>query len=90
MPVRSKTQGMCDAVVWMEPLSLAYIHNRFKTQKMYDKTVKKYRFSFLFVPHWFVRQQKVKYLGMMTMIRIIISLLSGTMVIENARPKKQK
>ena len=57
---------------------------------MRDKAVKKYRFSLLFVPHWFVRKQHVKYLGMMTMIRIIISLLSGTMVIENARPKKQK
>ena len=31
MPVRSKTQGMYDAVVWMEPLSLTYIPNRFKT-----------------------------------------------------------
>ena len=51
---------MCNAVMCMEPLSLAYVPTRFKTRKMCDKAVRKDRFSLLFVPDWFVRQQQVK------------------------------
>ena len=53
---------MCDATVCMEPYFLASVLNRFKTRKMCDKAVRKERFSFLFVPDWFVTQEQVKYL----------------------------
>ena len=67
VPDRFKTQGMCDVVVCMEPLLLAYIANRFKARKMCDKAVRNDHFSVWlvqdwFVPDWFVTQQWIKYL----------------------------
>ena len=82
-------KGMCDTVVCMEPLLLAYIPNPFKTRKICDKAVGNDYFPMRFVPDWFVIQQRIKY-GIITMTGIIIRLLSGTMIIKNERPKKRK
>ena len=75
-----------------EPEILEFVPDHFKTPKICYKAVRDDPYSLKFVSNWFVTHKQVKY-GMMTMIMMIMMmmrLLSGTMVIKNARHRKQK
>ena len=41
LPRRLKTQEMCEEAVWIEPRSLAFVTNRFKTEGLCIKPVRR-------------------------------------------------
>ena len=47
------SQGMCDEAVDMEPCSLAYVPDHFKTQRMCERAVEKFLRILEFVPDHF-------------------------------------
>ena len=49
---------MSNKAVEVDPWQLKDVPNRFKKQKMCDKAVKDYPSSLLFVPDWFVKNNK--------------------------------
>ena len=89
-PDRFKTQEMCNKAVEKDSWALRFVPDHLKTQKMCDDAVWEEPFTLHFVPDWFVTQQELKtwddYHGLCNND----DLLSGTMVIKNARPRKQK
>ena len=91
IPDRFKKQEMCIKVVEVDPLSLGNVFDHLKTREMCDAAVKEDSSSLIYVPDWFVTQQQVKlWHDDDDFYDDIMRLLSGTMVIKNVRPKRQK
>ena len=82
---------MCERAIEKEPGPLEDVPDHRKTQGMCERAVKKCSGILENVPDWFVIQQQIKmWHVMMIIIAIMINLLSGSMVIKNARLRKQK
>ena len=80
IPDHFKTQEMCIKAAEVDPWQVDYIPDHFKTQEMCDKAVREVPFSLQYVPHWLV----------ILNIMMMMIVLSGTMVIKNVGPRKQK
>ena len=83
---------MCERAVEDDPGTLEFVPDHDKTQGMCDKAVRDHFFSLKYVRDWFYDDSEY---GMMTanvmmMMMMMMRSLSGTKVIKNARPKKQK
>ena len=50
MPYRSKTQGLCNEAVYIEPSFLAYVPDLFKTQTMCNEAVELDPYTLWFIP----------------------------------------
>ena len=67
IPDHLKTQEMCNEVVHMKPLSLAYVPDRFKTQEMCDEAVRNKPCMMFFVPeHFKTREMCNEIMGTMS------------------------
>ena len=77
-----KTQEMCNEAVEVSPFLLKYAPDNLKDAgAVLTRQSEGGPWNLRHVPDWFVTQQTYD---------IIIGLLNVTMVIKNARPKKQK
>ena len=76
-----KTQEMYNAVVLIEPYSLAFVHDRFKTKGMCNDAVHREAYTLGHV---------LDHLHHFRIITMMMNSLSGMIGVKNARPKKQK
>ena len=72
---------MCNAVVLIEPYSLAFVHDRFKTKGMCNDAVHREAYTLGHV---------LDHLHHFRIITMMMNSLSGMIGVKNARPKKQK
>ena len=81
---------MCERAIKDKSETLEFIPDHFKTQNMCDKAVEEGPCALEFVPDWFVTHQQVQIWHDDDYHDDDQTLLSGTMVMKNTRPKKQK
>ena len=96
VPDRFKTQGMCNEAVRRKPYTLGHVPDHFKIEKMCNKAVEKNPWSLVGIPDWFLTHQKICQVMKLIMAGVVcfrimmMILLSGIMVIKNARLKKSQ
>ena len=62
VPVRYKTQEMCDRFISDDHFSITYVPDQYKTQQMCDKAVDDCLAALQFVSDWFVTSKTIKIL----------------------------